>query len=272
MISCTRNRGLAIPLALLTGVVLLIFCMALIQTQKISRPSSQQADVRMVQRFVAEGGIQHALLKIKELRQEFYDALTWSGEYMSLRNVPGYPPAGVANKEDFGLTHPAYNKLLIKLDDPMSQTADSRDAGFRYLAMFVNDISSTDRSSQAHPGGYNFNLAGGEWENNSSRASMFDKELGDPFSASYVLKQPMGSRNGFTAIKPAFLTEGLTRLSTKVLDTGKQYDPSDDTEEDSIQIIVLADLVEPESNWTRMSKESNRIEYKKIEKIERSRR
>jgi hypothetical protein len=327
-----KKKGMAIVIALVLAVVFTMFTVMVMNLKNAAYKSSKRLNRNLRAYYLALSASQHALLKIKELRQYFYDALSFGYSISSGNinvNISGGTPGGT-------FTH------------PVTQTQTAIPGGvtvplaLRYIDIFKCDIMSyTYYPSEA--GNY------GEWPfgncsatpsgnkiNSNLQTSIFNNSVsfsnttpgwisistwGDPFDGEYHLSNLRNAnldvidrQNSFSttsgiaevlslsnntvnftgnywirsgAASPLtgqYLAEdGLIRFSTRIIDTGVQNDSSDDTEEDSLQIICVGEEIpyngatgpvgnspgEPNLLGGSAGSGTQIVRLKKIEKIER---
>ena len=70
-----RRQGMAIPLVLLFATVLAVIGTVLIKTTRQTSRQNLTSHNQLQAHFVARAGMEHALLKIKYLQRELYDAI-----------------------------------------------------------------------------------------------------------------------------------------------------------------------------------------------------
>lgn len=86
----SRDRGMAIGLVMWFVVIFLVFATAMIFTRSERKRQTRQSFNYLKAHFLAQGAIQHALLKIRVLPNEIYDASS-----LQRGLCPFYPfPAG----------------------------------------------------------------------------------------------------------------------------------------------------------------------------------
>lgn len=73
-----RRQGMAIPLVLLFATVLAVIGTVLIKTTRQTNRQNLTSYNQLQAHFVARAGMEHALLKIKYLQRELYDAICLS--------------------------------------------------------------------------------------------------------------------------------------------------------------------------------------------------
>lgn len=75
----TTDRGFAIALVLVFAMFMMVFAVTLMRTQSDVNLADKKQSKKVRAIWMANSGVQLTLMKIKELREEFYDALKWSG-------------------------------------------------------------------------------------------------------------------------------------------------------------------------------------------------
>lgn len=78
MTKINRKKGMAIPLVLLFATVLAVIGTVLIKTTRQTSRQNLTSYNQLQAHFVARAGMEHALLKIKYLHRELYDAICLS--------------------------------------------------------------------------------------------------------------------------------------------------------------------------------------------------
>ena len=78
MNSICRRQGMAIPLVLLFATVLAVIGTVLIKTTRQTSRQNLSSYNQLQAHFIARAGMEHALLKIKYLQRELYDAICLS--------------------------------------------------------------------------------------------------------------------------------------------------------------------------------------------------
>ena len=73
-----RKSGMAIPLVLILATILGLVSTAIMKSQQQYNRSNQVSFAQLQSYFVARAGIEHALLKVKYLHRELYDAICLS--------------------------------------------------------------------------------------------------------------------------------------------------------------------------------------------------
>ena len=79
---CIRRRdekGFAIAIVLLFAMFMMMFALTLMHTARQTQGQGLKLAKKIRAVWMARSGVQLTLMKIKELREEFYDALKWSG-------------------------------------------------------------------------------------------------------------------------------------------------------------------------------------------------
>jgi len=275
------KRGIALPLVMCLAGLMLMFALMVMVAQRQTQTKVKKINKNLKAEFLAKGGVQHTLLKIKELREEFYDALKWAYHIQNDKLV-----LHTSGK----FTHPATGVLI-------DAKATSADQAMKYLDVFKMDICSQSRGNsgndidKVYPNAYGKDVFTDNIQCGTIPAEPWvdKKNHGDPFTGWYQLVRNVdlegkvsetaganvGADRGSGTLNPApaapgKLGEGLIRFSTRILNTGDVNDPSDDTEEDSIQIIIVAEEMGDEIGSGGTGKPV-RIVYNKIEKITRRR-
>ncbi len=87
------NSGMAILLTLTICVFLLVFATTLFQHNREVRLVEFKVKESLRAQFLAKGAVQMALLKIRALPTEFYDAVRWSKGWVDKTQVP--PPINI---------------------------------------------------------------------------------------------------------------------------------------------------------------------------------
>ena len=331
-----KQRGMAVPIALLLSVMFLMFAVMVMTVQNSTRKFTKKLNVELKAHYLALGGVQHTLLKIKELREYFYDALKWG------YHVGTGTGSGAAAFVMHVSPHANYLHPITRVPVVVGQNAQDRTEAMQYLDYFKCDIFSYSFYStiensylagvQPISSGANITPNGDSVKinllitdlgydktgpNGNGGVGWVSSEIyGDPFNGEYhmgnlgndqtdCLQQGFSTgNNGIAEIisngglktiqgnKAASLAtswirkggtmstiaglreEGLVRFSTRIIQTGDPNDTSDDTEEDSIQVIIIG--IERPSITTYCEKSSTTrgsgtqiVKLKKIEKIER---
>lgn len=73
----SAERGMAILITLTVCTFLLIFCVTLFEKNKATRMTEFKIKESLRAQFLAKGAVQMALLKVRELPTEYYDAVRW---------------------------------------------------------------------------------------------------------------------------------------------------------------------------------------------------
>ncbi|MCK5686387.1 hypothetical protein KAJ27_19790, partial [bacterium] len=128
-----KQRGMAVPIALLLSVMFLMFAVMVMTVQKSTAKFTKKLNVELKAHYLALGGVQHTLLKIKELREYFYDALKWgyhvddtSGKFVVHDTVPD----------------PRYIHPITRVEVDATHKASDKTEAMKYLDYFKCDIFS----------------------------------------------------------------------------------------------------------------------------------
>ncbi|PKK91451.1 MAG: hypothetical protein CVV64_06765 [Candidatus Wallbacteria bacterium HGW-Wallbacteria-1] len=295
------QQGFAIALVLIFAMFLMVFAMSLMKTASVSRNQGAKINKKVRAIWMARSGVQLTLLKIKELREEFYDALKWSGN-----GVPGYN-SGVRDETRDNISHvyprkhPFHNLYFPNLPAPgspsdpnliLSDTVlpsgspvsaaqflsfgpESADlpTHYAYLDLFKSDIRSAGAIvSPSSLGILDVIQRDGELKSciDTTQAPSGQCVFGeDPYTGNFeIVMQRTATGNPADG---GWAKEGLIRLSSKLLETG--ISSEEYTEQDSIQIQIQSSAQWTQAGLAGDNYKTNQEEYllSKIEKLERHR-
>lgn len=245
-----KQRGFAIALVLLFAMFMMIFAATLMKTAGRSRKESEILTKKVRAALLAASGVQLTLMKIKELREEFYDALKWSGNGKASGLTPN-------NNHTHPMKHPFHNLYfqdcgytgVEKITENVVATAPgaaflngnvgSRDQHYAYLDQFKGDLRSTDfvdPISNVLPI-IDTKTCFATDIDDSSQCSAAHPNFPDPYTGSFGIVMKNKRTDGNFATE-GWAEEGLIRLSTKLLNTGTNNEEY--TEQDSVQIKIYA--------------------------------
>ncbi|MBN2803844.1 MAG: hypothetical protein JXR91_12190 [Deltaproteobacteria bacterium] len=251
-----KQKGFAIALVLVFAMFMMIFAATLMQTAKTTRREGEKITKKIRASWLAASGVQLTLMKIKELREEFYDALKWSGNGKASGNFPN-------NSHTYPQKHPFHNlyfddcDYVASLPDENGNDVITPDvvAGapgpqftkgkggtnsqyYCYLDQFKGDLRSTDLA--AYPSDVDnvvdIDTCIATDIDPNGQCSAANAQP-DPYTGSFGVVME-NKRSEGTFATSGWAEEGLIRLSSKLLNTGSNNEEY--TEQDSVQIKVYA--------------------------------
>lgn len=300
----TTDRGFAIAVVLIFAMFMMVFAVTLMRTQSDVNQAGQKQSKKIRAMWMANSGVQLTLMKIKELREEFYDALKWSGN-----GTPAIEE-GSGNAKDvhdctrfYPRKHPFHNLFFsdatggpsvyettavpsnvmstdVVADPPADPDFISCGKGgsvsehYAYLDMFKSDIRTTrlDTPPSGVISAITADLISNDGciTNPTGQCTNDGSATGqDPYTGHFFIVMDRTATSSPSDGKWA--NEGLIRLSSALYKSGgtEEY-----TEQDSIQIKInaiahwMADVPGGGGNYKTMSED---YPLSKIEKLERHR-
>ncbi|MEZ7891365.1 MAG: hypothetical protein QMC67_06425 [Candidatus Wallbacteria bacterium] len=127
------KKGMAILVALTVCTLLLIYCTTLFQKNKNVRNDEFRVKEALRAQFLAKGVTQIALLKIRELPTEFYDAVRWKKGWVNETDV---------TDNDIRKFIPNISTTLVKPNNGLDDYLNFY-VGFKTTSVGANKISGT---------------------------------------------------------------------------------------------------------------------------------
>ena len=142
-----KKQGMAIPLVLIFATIMGIVSTFLIKNSKEHNRQNQTSFAQLQSYFIARAGVEHAMIKIKYLHRELYDAIC-----MSQGRNPLFDFSLINNMNDPGNAIKTYNPgpiFLYEASDPFTPetgtvfTDMSKKDGYdKWIKAFESDLTS----------------------------------------------------------------------------------------------------------------------------------